>query len=76
MQKKKLLLSQLNKDSMETRQMSRLFGGNYCAFSSENSSANAGSGVCSCVCSGDYYGSNGLDYYASFYKATNAWGYC
>ena len=77
MKKGKLLLSQLNKDSMDSGHTSRLMGGNYCAFSSSNRDANSGGGVCSCVCDGgDYYGSNGLDHLAEFYKATSSWGYC
>ena len=73
--KQKLKLSQLNKDSIEDGKMSRLMGGNYCAFSYENADANASSGVCSCVCSGDYYGSNGLEYYAAWYRDTTFNGY-
>jgi len=76
--KKKLLLSQLNKDSMEPRQTSQLMGGNYCAFGDNNRDANETGGVCSCMCDHDtYYGSHGLDYEASFYKATNnLFSYC
>lgn len=70
-----LKLNKINKSNLEKREMSRLHGGNYCAYSDDNKAANEESGKCSCSCgSGDYY--SGLNSNASFYKSTTAWGYC
>ena len=68
--KKKLLLSQLNKDSMEPRQTSQLMGGNYCAFEEENQAANDAQGKCSCWCDRcDYYDTSwGISAMAQFDK--------
>ena len=74
--KSKLKLNQLNKNAMEPRQTSQLMGGNYCAWGPDNYAANEAGGVCSCVCGGDYYGSSGLDYYATWYRDTTMRGYC
>ena len=69
----KLKIGQLNKANLEEREMNRLYGGNYCAWGPENAQANAGSGKCSCACSGDYYGSHGLEYLAPFFKYSTSW---
>ena len=66
----KLKLSQLNKDSMESRQMSQIMGGNYCAWGDENRDANGNEGKCSCVCNKgeDYYGTYGINADAWLFK--------
>jgi len=59
-----LILSQINKDSMVSRQMSQLWGGNLCNFGYVNHYANVYAGKCSCMCGStgdDYYGPNGLN---------------
>ena len=62
----KLKLSQLNKDSMELRQMSQIMGGIYCYWGEENQKANENEGKCSCNCAGeDYYGMFGIKEHAS-----------
>ena len=72
----KLKLNSLNKSKIEDRDMSRIYGGNYCVWGNENRDANSGSGKCSCSCSnGDYY-SQGLRSNGDFFKHTSAWGYC
>jgi natural product precursor len=64
---KKLKLNQLSYSELERRELARLQGGNYCAYSYANNSANTGGGLCS---------SNG-DTPASFLKNTTGWGqYC
>ncbi len=69
-----LKLNALSKSNLKDREMGRIYGGNYCAFEGENKEANTGSGKCSCACSGDYYGSTGLNSQAEFYKYTTSWG--
>jgi len=67
----KLKLSQLSKDSIETRQMNQLRGGIYCYWSDENQKANENEGKCSCVCLAnyvDYYGIDGISDGASTMK--------
>lgn len=66
----KLKLSDLNKSNIEKREMSRLYGGNFCAYGDENSQANDTAGKCSCLCdTKDYY--DGLNSTGSFYKYMN-----
>lgn len=72
----KLKLNSINKSQIRDRDMSRIYGGNYCAFGDENKEANVKSGKCSCSCTnGDYY-SQGLKSNGDFFKNTTAWGYC
>lgn len=72
---KKIKLNNLSKSNITEREMSALQGGNYCYWSPENRDANTSANVCSCNCSGDYYGASGVNYAASFYKSTTGWGY-
>ena len=44
-------LNGLNKSNLELREMSHIYGGNYCAFGDDNLKANEGQGKCSCYCS-------------------------
>lgn len=64
---KKLKLSSLSKSSLKEREMGRIYGGNYCVWSNANKKANNDSGKCSCSCSGDYYGADGLKHNGDFY---------
>ena len=67
-------LNGLNKSNLELREMSRIYGGNYCAFGDYNLKANEGQGKCSCYCSfsNDYYSATGLSHEASHAKATTS----
>ena len=68
----KLKLSQINKDSVESRQMSQIMGGTFCYYGpgSDNQKANDNEGKCSCECMGiNYYSSDGLNLEASFLKS-------
>lgn len=59
-----LKLSNLNKIQLEENELTKLNGGNYCAFGSDNQWANVYSGKCSCWCGngqGDYYSNIGSD---------------
>lgn len=51
---KRLKLNAISKSSMEDREMSKIYGGVYCAFGDDNRSANEGSGTCSCYCANGY----------------------
>lgn len=48
-------LNGLNKSNLELREMSHIYGGNYCAFGDDNLKANEGQGKCSCYCSFSNY---------------------
>lgn len=67
-------LNGLNKSNLELREMSHIYGGNYCAFGDDNLKANEGQGKCSCYCSfsNDYYSATGLSHEASHAKATTS----
>ena len=67
-------LNGLNKSNLELREMSHIYGGNYCAFGDYNLKANEGQGKCSCYCSfsNDYYSAPGLSHEASHAKATTS----
>lgn len=69
---KKIKLNALSKANITQREMSALQGGNYCAWGPENRAANESAGTCSCNCSGNYYGSTGLNHNASFFKASSS----
>lgn len=69
-------LNGLNKSNLESRDMASLYGGNYCAFGSDNLKSNTDTGKCSCLCSNqynehNYYSDLGLDHEADFFKYTN-----
>lgn len=72
---KSLKLSSLSKSALKEREMSKIYGGAYCAWSDYNRAANENEGKCSCACSGDYY-SQGKVYNGDFYNQSSAWGYC
>jgi natural product precursor len=63
-----LKLNRISDYELKERELSHLHGGNYCAYSSANNSANTSAGLCST-------GANGEP--ASFMKDTTGWGpYC
>lgn len=78
---KKIKLNVLSQSNLKDRDMSQIYGGNYCLFGDENKTANENSGKCSCSCSSyntqssDYYG-EGLHKNGDFYKDTTSWAFC
>lgn len=63
-----LRLTSLSKRELTNKELKRLQGGNYCAYSYANNYANTGSGLCSS-------GPDGVP--ATFLKYTTGWGqYC
>lgn len=61
-------LNRINTSELKERELRRLQGGNYCAYSTVNNNANTDQGLCSS-------GPNGEP--ASFLKNTTGWGsYC
>ena len=66
----KLKLSQLNKDSMNSRQKSQIMGGYFCYWGFDNLEANEREGKCSCPCW------SGVDYYDTTYGIKGNAEYC
>lgn len=75
---KKIKLNSLSQSNLKDRDMSQIYGGNYCVWGPENRQANENSGKCSCSCSSymthstDYYG-EGLKKNGDYYLNSTSW---
>ena len=65
---KKLKLSAISKSSLNEREQSKIFGGNYCAWGDDNQVGNETGGTCSCYCGNGYGYNSELSAWGSFDK--------
>lgn len=65
--RKELKLNSLSQSSLKEREMSKIYGGNYCATYGDNQKYNEYYDVCSCNCLGGNYNSM-LKEDAKYYK--------